>query len=78
MRKFYITCGKVQRIVLGYTDVHACIKSFPWFVEQGKGFIGTIFRVSERGFDKHDDDTIYDTGVLMQIVMLAHAEESEE
>ena len=68
MNKFYISCGQHQRIVLGYTALQACMKSFGWFVEQGKGHIGLVMRTSERGFDVHEDDKDYPTSTILSLI----------
>lgn len=70
MNKYYISCGGHERIVLGYTALQACVKSFPWFVEQGKGHVGLVMRVSERGFAVHEDDIDYEVGIILKLIML--------
>lgn len=69
MNKYYITCGGLSRIVLGHTAIQACMKSFRWFVEQGKGRIGLLMRTSERGFDVHEDDVEYATSTVLGLII---------
>lgn len=45
------------------------MKSFQWFVEQGKGHIGLTMRTSERGFDVHDDDADYPTSTILSLII---------
>lgn len=68
MRKFYVSCGGLQRLVLAHTPPQACMKTFGWFVDEGKGHIGLLMRVSERGFDVHEDDENYFTSQILALI----------
>lgn len=66
MRKYYVSCGDIQAIVMASTGIQAAVKSFrlPTPVRN----LATSFRVSERGFDVHDDDELIDTATVIWVL----------
>ena len=57
MNKYYITFGKHRKTLLAETPIRACVLMIRK-VFNGESYVDllpVIFRISERGFDKHDD-----------------------
>ena len=76
MRKFYVTFGNYQRVLHASNTIHACILVYKSMAggEFWVDNIHTSFRVSERGFDVHDDDEVYDANEIIKILMVAAQE----
>ena len=53
MPKYYVTCLGLQNIVDTDNEVKACALTA---IRQGTMTVGISWVVSERGFEKHDDD----------------------
>lgn len=68
MGKWYVSSGNL-RVVIARKDIdtplgaatEACLQSY-----NAKTKADVDIRVSERGFDKHDDDIIFDTASVLR------------
>ncbi len=77
MNKFYITCGDHQYMCSASTQLQACLFMFYRYfsLDNNAESIGGVFRVSERGYDEHDDDehdddVLLSTGEIAQLALL--------
>ena len=72
MRKYYVSSKQIQEIVLADTAPQACVFAF----RRGDNPIkcGPVMRVSERGFDKHDDDEVFETGSIIGLIIALNGE----
>lgn len=73
MRKFYVSSGTMQEVLLASTREQACIKAMRRLDNPIK--IGTRFRVSERGFDAHYDDFFINTSTIISLMILAASDD---
>jgi len=69
MNKFYVVSGLVKEIVLATNPVNAAVIAMRRL--DGPILMGTTFRISEKGFDEHDDDTVISTSALLEILIEA-------
>lgn len=81
MKKYYVTLGRLQALVMGYNTIQACILALRKMQETSLDVVdddvdtGTIFRVSERGFDVHNDDERY---MLYDIIKIMNVTNNPE
>ncbi len=72
MNKFYVSTGPHQILVLAHSDVHASIKAlrklFSREIPEEGTVLGFYVVVSQRGFDQHEDDTIFSTYKVVQLM----------
>lgn len=80
MKKFYITCGDHQFMCGAVTPIQACLFMFYKYFSIGNHIktMGTMFRVSERGYDKHDDDNNWETADIVSIALLNNEHKNKE
>jgi len=72
MGKYYVTCGKIRKVILGQNPLHAACKVFIKTYSADDLFtesIGRIFKVSEIGFSDHPQDLTFDTSFIIQLVI---------
>lgn len=62
-------CGEIKEIVQASNPVQGAIKAFSRL--DGPIKAGTMFRISEKGFDPHDDDFLIATSVVIKTIWLA-------
>ena len=55
MPKYYVNCLGQKTIILGYDPLDACVMASH---KLGISTVGCVWLVSERGFEKHDDDVM--------------------
>ncbi len=71
--KLYVTNGKQSILINGGNPIHGCILALRKFLEEDfEGYernISDRFRVSQRGFEEHDDDVVVSLG---QVIALSH------
>lgn len=72
MNKYYITWGTRTFIVLAGNEIAACIKAMNIAYEKYVDVVGTMFRVSLRGHDEHDDDFMVSLNDVIQIQMMSN------
>ena len=53
MPKYYVTCLELRHVVQAKNEIHACVKTSKALNTMTAG---VCWVVSERGFEKHDDD----------------------
>jgi len=53
--KYYVTCMELQKVMDAKSEVDACLQVC-W--KEGVATVNVPWVVSERGFEKHDDDVI--------------------
>lgn len=70
MNKFYVTCGEIQALVLAHNPIHACIKTFQ-NLSNNPTIISTLVRVSQCGFNQHEDDDIFSTESIFRLLLLS-------
>lgn len=72
MNKYYVTWGSREFIILAGNEVAACMgamkKAFSKYVDM----VGPMFRVSQRGFDQHDDDFTIELGDVIKLQILSN------
>jgi len=81
MRKYYVNFGKHDAIMMAANPIHACILmlqrviSYEWL----NGFNMPItFKVSERGFQEHEEDEGFDTLDILRLLTLSSRYDEEE
>ncbi len=69
--KLYVTNGKQSILINGGNPIHGCILALRRFLKESEceTELSTIFRVSQRGFEEHDDDVVVSLG---QVIALNH------
>lgn len=72
MNKYYVTWGEREFVVQSGNEVAACIGAMNLAFAKYVDVVGTMFRVSQRGFDVHDDDYTISLGDVIKIQMLAN------
>jgi len=72
--KYYVTFGKHSHVIHAGNPWQACI-----LMLQKKDFkkLSKYFRVSQKGFDKHEDDEIFTISHILRILEFSRAYESE-
>lgn len=70
--KYYVTCGNNTMIRIASTPEQACILAFRQWFSKDMSSIGSVFRVSQRGFDKHNDDKLFSSAVVIKLVRLSN------
>lgn len=55
MPKYYVTCLDRRTIVVGENPLDACVVAMN---KMGMATVGVGWIVSERGFEKHEDDEV--------------------
>ena len=55
MPKYYVRCINERAIVSAFDELDACVLAMD---KLGVATVGVCWTVSERGFEKHDDDVI--------------------
>lgn len=80
MNKYYVTCGDHEFMVLAVTPLQACLFMFyrHFKLEDYIETIGSIFRVSERGYESHDDDKCWETSVIVGLAVLNNERRDKE
>lgn len=81
MNKYYVTCGQHDFLCHAANPLHACMEMFFKYFSQDEIYletIGPIFRVSERGFEQHEDDRRWETEVIMRLAILSNEFEGAE
>jgi len=63
MPKYYVRCLEEQTIVTGYDALDACVAAFS---KLGIATVGIYWVVSERGFEKHEDDVMIPDHYIME------------
>jgi hypothetical protein len=58
--KLYVSCGDVKDVLEASTEIQACIKAMQR-LKAAPRVLQHYFRVSQRGFNEHDDDVFIDT-----------------
>lgn len=82
MNKYYVSCGKRWALVMAGNPNHACILAFQRMFgkrhpvllggDEEDYAISNTFRVSERGFEEHDDDIIVETDLIIKLQLLSN------
>ncbi len=63
--------GKSQMICLASNPYQACMKVFKRVIKDTET-LSKFFRVSQMGFDKHDDDEIVPMDVVIKLMVLSN------
>jgi hypothetical protein len=66
MPKYYVRDGSEQAIVDSPDSITACCKAILYFFNSFA--VNGFYIVSERGFAEHDDDTIYKSNDILDII----------
>lgn len=69
--KYYITMGKNQMICLASNPYQACMKVFKRTIKNVET-LPKFFRISQVGFNKHDDDEIVPMEVIIKLMVLSN------
>lgn len=81
MRKYYVNWGKHATILTAANPIHACILVFQRIIGQqwvDEFDLPTTFKVSERGFEDHNDDEKLDTLMVLKLLMLSNHADADE
>ena len=69
--KYYVTVDSYQEVILASTSYQACLKVVQNKLADTKCGISDDFcRVSQRGFDVHDDDELIESDIIWGLVQL--------
>lgn len=66
--KYYISFGKYKKVLIAGNPIHACIKVLRSYMNDTPLTISKIFKVSQCGFDDHDDDEIYSLKEILRVI----------
>ena len=80
MSKYYVSCGEEKTILNASTSIQAAVLGLRKIILQSKKEELTMpveVRVSQRGWEEHQDDFILDTCVALAILYLAREEDGE-
>jgi hypothetical protein len=77
MGKYYISFGKdFKKVIMAGNPYHACITVFKdYFLnnsEDAPTTISNCFRISQKGFDEHDDDELISTAMIIQLIAMSN------
>lgn len=72
--KYYISFGKTRTIIYHGNSVAACINVFRRYFNKDDPprTLPTVFRVSQLGFDEHENDEYYSVGEIIKIIQLSN------
>jgi len=70
--KYYVTVDSCCSVVNASNPYQACMKTMRQKFNKYTEVIGSVFRVSQKGFDKHDDDEIIETELIIKLMILAN------
>jgi hypothetical protein len=76
MKKYYVSGNDSQHIILAHTEVQAALLVLKKvLLKETDGYCDMVnlpneLRISQRGFDEHSDDEIYDLELLMNLIRL--------
>jgi len=68
--KYYVIFGDFQRVLHCGNPYQACIKTLQQYLDNNPESIHTTFRVSQRGFNEHEDDLIIDLDTITKILYI--------
>jgi hypothetical protein len=76
--KWYVKFGNMNKLVSTGNQYAACVQTFKSFMknmdaenEDGRN-LPTFFSVSQKGFDKHDDDEIIETYIIAKVLEMSN------
>jgi len=74
--KYYVKFGNFRKMIITGNQYAACVKTFNSFMEsKDRRTLPTFFTVSQRGYNKHDDDEIVATDFVIRILQVAAGEQ---
>ena len=78
--KYYITLDKYCGVFHASTPHQACMKAIKRKFANGTNcdMVGKNFRVSQRGFARHDDDEYISTETILKLLLLINNEVKDE
>jgi hypothetical protein len=66
MPKYYIKDGAESAVIDAETELEACEKAVLFFFNSF--VVNGFFIVSEKGFDDHDEDKVYDSNTILDYI----------
>lgn len=66
--KYYVSFGKYKKVLIAGNPIHACIKVLRSYMDDIPLTISKVFRVSQCGFEDHDDDEIYSLKEILKTI----------
>jgi len=81
MSKYYVNCGEEKTVLIASTPTQAAVLGLRKIILESKKeefAMPVELRVSQRGWEEHQDDFILDTYVALAILYLAREEDGEQ
>jgi len=67
MAKYYVTDGVEESVIDAKSPIQACFKCLR---HRFRGVpVNGVYKVSELGFDDHDDDIIFNAGEVVELLL---------
>lgn len=70
--KYYVTIDSHQGTYHAGNPYQACMKALRQKFDKYTDVVGNAFRVSQKGFETHNDDEIIETELILKLMMLAN------
>jgi hypothetical protein len=69
--KYYITFGEYKKVYQTSNLYQACMEVFRYYFKDDKHIdsIPKYFRLSQKGFEVHDDDEVVSTKLIIKLIM---------
>ena len=79
-KKFYVTFGQFNNVLLAENEYRACILTIRKYFDENKyrDTLPTTFIVSQQGFDAHKNDTIVETSLIINLLVVAGQEVKDD
>lgn len=70
--KYYISFGKYKKVLIAGNPINACVITLQSYVkllgDNNPESFPVIFKISQRGFDDHDDDELYSLKEILRVI----------
>lgn len=72
--KYYVTFGTINCIIQTGNILAACVKAYKLYfnTKELPKSLPIFFRVSQRGFDKHDDDELISVAEIIKLITMSN------
>lgn len=79
-KKYYVTFGQFNHVILAESEYRACILTFRKYFDENtyRDTLPTTFIVSQQGFEAHNDDIVIEADLIINLLLVAGQEINDD